>query len=113
MVGGNAVQGLMEVEVQYIDRRGCNAKVSYDGAITEAMVCAGVPEGNQDSCQGDSGGPLEYHPLNDDVKQMGIVSWGEQDQCGRPLKYGVYTRVSSYRDWIVNCIADPDHCPAK
>jgi secreted trypsin-like serine protease len=30
--------------------------------------------------------------------QFGIVSWGPQ--CGNPLFHGVYTRVSSFADWI-------------
>jgi secreted trypsin-like serine protease len=44
--------------------------------------------------QGDSGGPLM---LADDGCQIGIVSWGIG--CATNT-YGVYTRISSFRDWI-------------
>jgi secreted trypsin-like serine protease len=56
----------------------------------------------RDTCKGDSGGPLmkEYY---DGVKQfwfvVGVVSYGPRE-CGSEGVPGVYTKVSSYMDWI-------------
>lgn len=66
--------------------------------VTEAMICAGLPQGGRDSCQGDSGGPL-FRRLDDGGhEQVGIVSWGIS--CGEPELYGVYTDVAYFVDWI-------------
>jgi len=60
------------------------------GGIVDHMVCAYAP--GKDACSGDSGGPLMVNKC-----QVGIVSWGIG--CATD-KYGVYTRVSSFRKWI-------------
>lgn len=36
------------------------------------------------------------------MELIGIMSAGKA--CGRPLKPGVYTRISEYRDWIIENI---------
>jgi len=64
---------------------------------TDIMMCAGVPTGGKDTCQGDSGGPLVIKGGNGYVLQ-GVVSFGKG--CARPGWPGIYTRVSSYVDWI-------------
>ncbi len=75
----------------------CNRPESYNGEITDTMMCAGRQAGGLDSCQGDSGGPLtanlQGHPV-----LVGVVSWGEG--CARRAKYGIYARVSAASDWI-------------
>ena len=66
--------------------------------VRAGMMCAGGI-GGEDSCQGDSGGPLVAS--GDDGKTwslVGVVSLGWR--CATAGKYGVYTRVTDYMDWI-------------
>ena len=101
---GTQVQNtLRRVTVQIVDNRLCNGLAAYAGTITPGMLCAGFPEGGKDSCQGDSGGPLVVGDGASGYLQAGIVSWGEG--CGRPNKFGVYTRVSSIQPWVAEKIA--------
>uniref|UniRef100_A0A8B9C9M6 Peptidase S1 domain-containing protein n=1 Tax=Anser brachyrhynchus TaxID=132585 RepID=A0A8B9C9M6_9AVES len=99
-VGGPTPNALQEATVKLIDSNTCNKKEVYDGDITPRMLCAGYLEGGVDACQGDSGGPL----VTPDSRLMwylvGIVSWG--DECAKPNKPGVYTRVTYFRDWITS-----------
>lgn len=72
--------------------------------LSASMICAGVKAGGRDSCYGDSGGPL-IATIAGRATQLGIVSWGEGPEdadvkCGHADVYGVYSRVSSFRDWI-------------
>ncbi|TSK77026.1 Chromodomain-helicase-DNA-binding protein 5 [Bagarius yarrelli] len=66
-------------------------------ALTENMFCAGLPEGGKDTCQGDSGSGF-VTKRQEVFYAAGIVSWGID--CGKPGRYGVYTRVARYSDWI-------------
>jgi len=68
--------------------------------IPKTAICAGLPEGGQDSCQGDSGGPLVVQLPNQRWVTIGIVSWGLR--CGEPGRPGIYTRVDRYLDWILS-----------
>jgi secreted trypsin-like serine protease len=98
-----APRKLHQVEVDVIDQTEC--KSVYESlqvpafSIGDTEICATAPEGGKDSCFGDSGGPLVVKADNTrGYAQVGIVSWGPQ--CGNPLYPGVYTRVSSFSDWI-------------
>lgn len=91
--GGMGTTDLLGAEIPVIDNPTCNARQSYNGRITDRMLCAGLRGGGVDSCQGDSGGPLTAGR-----RLVGVVSWGYG--CARALRYGVYTRVSSVAPWI-------------
>jgi len=88
---------LMEVDVPIISNATCNDSISYNGTVTDSMLCAGDSTGGIDACQGDSGGSLMVDGDYTKV-QVGIVSWG--DGCAQPNKYGVYTRLLEFTDWI-------------
>ena len=102
--GGSTPDVLLKAKVPYVTNETCNAPASYDGAILPGMMCAGDSKGGTDACQGDSGGPLVARKA-DGAWLVGVVSFGEG--CARKLKYGVYTRVSAYLDWI-NAVVSAD-----
>lgn len=99
---GRASPHLRKASVPYASNETCNAPEVYRGAIKRGMMCAGRREGGVDSCQGDSGGPLVWRSP-DGALLVGVVSWGEG--CARKLRYGVYTRVTAYREWIEEVIS--------
>ncbi|XP_068823916.1 tryptase-2-like isoform X1 [Capricornis sumatraensis] len=93
---------LKQVKVPIVENSVCDWKyhsgLSTDYSVPivqEDNLCAG--DGGRDSCQGDSGGPLVCK-VNGTWLQAGVVSWG--DGCANPDYPGIYTRVTSYLDWI-------------
>ena len=78
---------------------------SYNGAITDAMICAGYEEGGKDACQGDSAGPFVCKGPNHKAILTGIVSWGVG--CARVDFYGVYSRVTKILSWIKSNMVNP------
>ncbi|XP_024865063.1 transmembrane protease serine 12 [Kryptolebias marmoratus] len=96
---GELVDRLQEAEVELIDRERCNQHSWYGGIITENMLCAGRESGGVDSCQGDSGGPLQCFSEDEDrFYVVGVTSFGEE--CGLPLRPGVYSQTSMFADWL-------------
>ncbi|XP_059615747.1 plasminogen-like [Phlebotomus argentipes] len=97
---------LHEAEVPIITNEECKA-VYYDYTITKNMFCAGHKKGRIDSCSGDSGGPIlcrDYTKASNPWTIYGITSFG--DGCGKRNKFGIYTKILNYVDWIwsvVNC----------
>lgn len=78
--------------------------------LTENMICAGLADGARDACNGDSGGPL-FTMVDGEPVQVGIVSWGEgpmdaEAACGHANAYGIYTRLTNYRDWIATYLGN-------
>lgn len=112
--GGKGVAALQYIDVPYISRKTCNSFNSYNGRITDAMMCAGtIPKIGantiyQDSCQGDSGGPLVASIGSSKPVLVGVTSWG--DGCGQPNKFGVYTRLAIFSSWIEKCRSGSSDC---
>lgn len=76
----------------------CNSNISYNGSVPDTYLCAGFPEGLNDTCYGDSGGPLQCENSADTWSVRGIVSWGIG--CARPNKFGVYSNVSKFMPFL-------------
>lgn len=71
---------------------------SINMIVTPNQMCAGGNNIPGDACQGDSGGPL-MKAMNQHWYLEGLISHGRG--CGNKMFPGVYTRVTSYLEWIV------------
>ncbi|KAG5882884.1 hypothetical protein JTB14_021943 [Gonioctena quinquepunctata] len=97
---------LKTAAVPIISLEKCRQNSIYGGRhqqILDSMLCAGHLKGGVDACGGDSGGPLMCEK-DGRMELTGIVSWG--DGCAKKNKPGVYTRVSSFLPWIMDCAHD-------
>ncbi|XP_042677594.1 chymotrypsin-like protease CTRL-1 [Centrocercus urophasianus] len=89
---------LQQVSLPLVSQSQCRRY--WGTSITSAMLCAGGAGAS--SCQGDSGGPLVYQSGNV-WTLIGIVSWGNSNCNVRTP--AVYTRVSYFRNWIDQIVA--------
>ncbi|XP_071568271.1 trypsin epsilon-like [Temnothorax nylanderi] len=93
---GKENKRLHVVDIKIADQDYCrNVWTNKSKKIYDTQICANDPTIEKGSCQGDSGGPLT---LNNEL--IGFYSWGFK--CGDKIYPGVYTRVSSYIQWIIN-----------
>ena len=91
-----AAPKLRQVTVPIWENRKCSTM--YKRNLTDSFLCAGYEQGGQDACQGDSGGPLMVEGPEQRMMLVGVVSHGIG--CGAPGYPGVYTRVTTFMDWI-------------
>lgn len=96
---------LARVDVPLVDNAWCNAEyelLTNQFEIYPQQLCAGYEEGGRSSCQGDSGGPLVAQVSANDAEfyQIGLVSWAQG--CASAHFPTVFTRISSYLDFIVD-----------
>ena len=73
----------------------------YWGAwITNKQICVADPETGDSACKGDSGGPI-MTKVNGQYVASGVASFTRQCiTTGLGTAPNVYTRISSYRQWI-------------
>ncbi|XP_078695040.1 uncharacterized protein LOC144923987 isoform X3 [Branchiostoma floridae x Branchiostoma belcheri] len=103
--GGPYSTTLMKVSLPLVSLGRCRrAHPQFAADISKNMFCAGRTSGGRDACEGDSGGPFAAYD-NGRWVLLGLVSWG--DGCALQGKYGVYTRVHRFREWIVTYVEKP------
>lgn len=113
-VKSSGTRKLRGATVPLVDLQKCNSLNAYgdplndDSVIQPTQICAGYKDGEVDTCRGDSGGPLALRTGTSSPVLAGITSWGKS--CAEPLKYGVYTRVSSFVPWIEQCMRNSSLC---
>jgi secreted trypsin-like serine protease len=90
---------LLRVKLNIVKIDECSQ--NYNDELGETQICAGGENG-KDSCFGDSGSPLQTFVSECTQSIFGIVSFGPNFGCGFQNIPGVYTKVSSYIDWIEN-----------
>ncbi|XP_056634742.1 phenoloxidase-activating factor 3-like isoform X1 [Diorhabda sublineata] len=104
---GYKTEVLMKVRIPILPLSHCNRLFQKSASLSNNQICAGGRKG-RDSCGGDSGGPLqEVGDVNGVIRimQYGIVSFGPKN-CGTEGIPGVYTKVSSYMEWILDNLED-------
>nr|AAV91455.1 serine protease 7 [Lonomia obliqua] len=101
---------LQKVSLSLLQNDGCDGLLRelknrhwQDGFIPSQM-CAGELRGGKDTCQGDSGSPLQVSSKDNHCIYhiIGITSFGKK--CAKSGFPAVYTRTSSYLDWIESVV---------
>lgn len=107
--GGSAVTDLRQATVQVLVGPAGGTCGDYgSGYDLRATICAGVPQGGIDTCQGDSGGPFVIDVAGTPTL-AGVTSVG--NDCGQAAFPGIYTRVTTYLDWIRSVVPLPAAAP--
>jgi trypsin len=91
---------LLQSAIPIVDEATCVTRYGDNFAL-DGTICAGFEHGGFSACPGtgSAGGPLVVLSGAGRKYQIGIISLGED--CSVPgAAYSVYTRVSSYADWI-------------
>lgn len=88
---GAVPNDLQFIDLKTISNEECKSSLGIYPPILNSNICTLTQRG-EGACHGDSGGPLVVNG-----KQVGVVSWGRPCAVGYP---DVFTRVSSFLDWI-------------
>jgi trypsin len=113
---GSSSDVLLQARVHVVSDDECAKAYPHPGTAdvppfeAASMFCAGEREGKIDSCQGDSGGPILV-PLGPTWVQTGVVSWGEG--CGLPGKPGLYSRLETLSQAVVERLESDDVAPVS
>lgn len=95
---------LREAGLRVLTAESCRAPEYLDNHkdLHERVFCARDVE--RKTCVGDSGGPVVQGDAANNIKLVGIASWGSA-KCESDGHPGVYTRIASHADWIRSVIS--------
>lgn len=94
---------LREVTLSLLSNATCKSDFAKVGVPTDLDVEVCAMADDKGACSGDSGGPLIVTRGDYEIV-IGLVSWGVE--CADTAAYpDVYTRVSTYVDWIKTNVA--------
>ncbi|XP_033943248.1 chymotrypsin-like elastase family member 2A [Pseudochaenichthys georgianus] len=96
---GPAADLLQQALLPVVGQETCSLPDWWSVLATDKMVCAGG-DGITAGCNGDSGGPLNCQNPDGSWVVHGAVSFGSGQGCNVLQKPTVFTKVSSYIDWI-------------
>ncbi|XP_017761679.1 PREDICTED: chymotrypsin-2-like isoform X1 [Eufriesea mexicana] len=92
--GGPTTIYLQRVNILIANQEYCRLMYNRENYnVYDSQICAYDPSTQKGSCHGDSGGPLTVNE-----KIVGLVSWSTG--CALINYPTVFTRVTSYLDWI-------------
>ncbi len=87
---------LKQVDIGVATTAAC--KATWGKFVGDNQICVSTP--SVGPCNGDSGGPLMASNRAGGYVLVGLTSFGPATGCADPYQPTVYTRVSSYIDWI-------------
>ncbi|KAI8034917.1 lectizyme [Drosophila gunungcola] len=96
-----AAKTLQTVTTDIVNFKECQEALPDTAPLAESNICSSSQQQSKSACNGDSGGPLVVEFENAASELIGIVSWG-YIPCGKSNLPSVYTKVSSYVDWIAD-----------
>ncbi|XP_068144637.1 lectizyme [Drosophila tropicalis] len=94
-----AAKTLQTVTTEIVNYNECKEALPDTAPLVESNICSASLQQSISACNGDSGGPLVVEFENAASELIGVVSWG-YIPCGLANFPSVYTKVSSYVDWI-------------
>ncbi|KAI4806916.1 hypothetical protein KUCAC02_017706 [Chaenocephalus aceratus] len=104
--GGSVPNILQVAPLLVVEHSMCSRPDWWGSVVLKTMECAGG-DGVISGCQGDSGGPLNCF-TGGAWRVHGVVSYGPSG-CNQLTKPTVFTRVSSFKDWIYSIIQEAEN----
>uniref|UniRef100_A0A6G5A6U1 Putative trypsin-like serine protease n=1 Tax=Rhipicephalus microplus TaxID=6941 RepID=A0A6G5A6U1_RHIMP len=101
-IDGDTVDFLRQTSVTILPDKVCTTLFGKHGFSDTRQCCAN--KRSKGACKGDSGGPLMVRNKAGRFQQVGIVSY-LMGTCGGDYNPQVYTRVTSYSDWLTRGVS--------